>query len=98
MGVCALGILTVPIFVRKNYDIFEPLSFVLLAVFVGVTLKTIYVVFGINDWVKYNVLLGKSPEFLLNTSLLVVIGIACLVSGYLLRVPSYNLSRWSLMD
>lgn len=88
-GLCALGIIIFPQFVRRSQDPFEPLNFIALTTFIGVTSRTIYVVATAdsNAHTRDFLLLGKSLDVLSPAMLLICLALACLVCGYSLKVP-----------
>lgn len=93
-GAAALGVVMLPILIRNRYDLFEPITFVILAATVGVVLKAPYVVFARDDpHVRDYVLLGRPPSFLTAPMVIVLIGLTALVLGYLVRVPRLELGR-----
>lgn len=95
----ALGtvmLLLLAVVVRRNYDLFEPLSFVILSVLVGTTLKALYVAFSDSEQVT-RILLNESPDVLLTGSVFVLLGLLALVTGYSFRLPTIDFSHWPLM-
>lgn len=86
LGLAALGALAIvgaPAFLWKDFDIFEPLSFVALMTAGGVSFKIFYIL-ACDDrpYVIRRLLLGKPPETLLRGSLVMVAGLLCFVAGY----------------
>lgn len=83
----ALAVLLAVVLFRKDYDLTEPLSLVMLAVGVGVTLKPAYVLFGPRDAWPYLLLSEPDPIFLLTPALWVIVAITCLALGYVMVAP-----------
>ncbi len=103
-GVLFLGWLTtvvvsLPVFLRRNYSLFEPLSFVILLVLFGTTFKLLYIVDQRNDnyQVLTRLLLWNEPGVFLYGLSLLSAGMLCLVIGYHLRLPRWSLFRRLLM-
>ena len=84
-----LIIVSIPMFVQKRVDLFEPLTFLVLLVTIGIPMKIIYVYwFGRHDQhVIDHVLLQKKPADFLYGSIIVSTALFMLVLGYLLRFP-----------
>jgi len=89
---CLLVLLAVPL-LKRDYDIVEPISFVLLAVAVGVTLKPAWLAFGPEGARDFLLLNRIEASFLVNASVLVLFGLMAYVAGYLFRVPAPRLDR-----
>lgn len=92
-GAIATAILLVPVMLRREFDIGEPLAFVLVATLVGVTLKSAYVYLSARDEVVGNILFGRAPEDLLHGMLLVLVGVSAFCLGYSARLRRLNLRR-----
>ncbi len=91
----ALMVLLWPALLLKTYDVFQPLSFVMLSVFVGVTGRTLYVLFRSSERVE-RLLRGHAPEFLLPAAFVVLLGLGCFVLGYLLPFPRLPLGKFTM--
>ncbi|MFQ5707302.1 MAG: O-antigen polymerase [bacterium] len=94
---CALLVLIIPQLKAKNYDLFQPLNFVILTTLFGVVLRTFYIVFAENENTRSFLLLGKHPMILFNSSILIVFALLFMIAGYLARVPQINLSRFAII-
>ena len=92
---CLLVLLAIPA-LKPDYDIVEPISFVLLAVVVGVTLKPAYILFGPEANADYLLLNRQEPAFLVTAIVFVLVGLTTLCAGYLLPVPALRLDRTRL--
>lgn len=91
----ALMVLLVPVFFLKTYDIFQPLSFVIFSVLLGVTGRTLYVTFSSSDGAA-QLLLGEPPEFLLPAAFAILVGLVCFVAGYLSPFPRLPLGKFKI--
>ena len=92
-GACCLAVLLWVPFLKPDYQPIEPLSFVMLAVLVGITLKPAYIAFGPEYMEGYLLLNRQEPAFLLNGAFLALVGLSMLSVGYLLVLPRPGLSR-----
>jgi oligosaccharide repeat unit polymerase len=80
-----LLVLSAPMFLIKEYDPFQPLSFVTASAAIGITARTVYI-FSSDDPRIQNVMLRDQPtSFLLSASLLMFLGCVALVAGYFWR-------------
>ncbi|RLG37771.1 MAG: hypothetical protein DRN91_04545 [Candidatus Alkanophagales archaeon] len=90
----ALGcllILLLPALLSKRYDVFQPLSFAILSVAIGVTGRTIYILSDPNG--AEHLLLSKDPEFLLPAILATLVGLLFFVIGYVQKLPKLPVQR-----
>lgn len=90
----ALGcllVLLLPALLPKRYDVFQPLSFAILSVAIGVTGRTIYILSDPDG--AEHLLLGEDPEFLLPAILATLIGLLFFVLGYIYKFPRLSLRR-----
>lgn len=97
MGFCALLVLVLPVLHWRDYDIFQPLSFVILTSLLGITLNSLYIIIGNNEHVYYRLLVGKTPNFLFAGYAVVFFGLFAFMFGYMLQVPSIQMRRFSLL-
>ena len=88
-----LVLLAVPI-LKTDYDVVEPLSLVLLATAVGITLKPAYLQYGPEPVQDFLLLNRVEPSFLISASVLVLFGLMAFAAGYLLQVPTPTLRRF----
>jgi oligosaccharide repeat unit polymerase len=98
---CTIGVLAflaaaAPILLRRDYDFFEPITFVAATTFVGVTLKTFYIAFVDDQTARDYVLLGRPVSFLLGHGILITVALLFFSLGYLLRIPRLPLEKFGL--
>lgn len=97
---CSFVVLIWPIFYFPRYDIFQPLNFVALTTLIGVTLRSIYIVTSESSVADF-FLLGRPVDFLLEASLIILLGVITLTVGYFLKPPKIKpllllrCSEWS---
>jgi len=96
VGVAALLILTLPFLLRREFDMFEPISFVMLIVLFGITLRAIYIAVYDNDTINNELLLGRDRGFLLAGGIIILLSLLALISGYMVRTPKLNIHRFRL--
>ena len=89
-GALALAFTALPIFLRRDYNLFEPVTFISGLVLTGVTAKLIYIVAVGQDrpFIIRLLLLYHEPAVLLYGTIVLAIGLLAMVVGY-----SMNLSR-----
>jgi len=90
----ALGcllVLLLPTLSSKRYDVFQPLSFTILSVAIGVTGRTIYILSNPDG--AERLLLGEDPAFMLPAILATLVGLLFFVVGYVHKVPKLSLQR-----
>lgn len=89
LGCTATAILLLPILVRggRDYDLMEPINFVIPAVFFGTTLKTIFIVLYPSERTTNFLMVGNSNEILYVPLVTICGALACLALGYSLPVP-----------
>jgi len=90
-----LLVLLLPALLSRCYDVFQPLSFAILSVAIGVTGRTVYILFNPDGAV--HLLLGKDPEFMLPAILIMLIGSLFFVIGYMHRFPRMSLRRFKIV-
>ncbi|PAP77157.1 O-antigen polymerase [Rubrivirga marina] len=91
-GACLLVLLSVPM-LKPDYEIVEPISFVMLATAIGVTLKPAWLAFGPEAARDFLLLNRLEPAFLVNAVALVLFGLLAFAAGYLFQVPAPRLAR-----
>ena len=89
-------VLLLPIVSTRNYDIFQPLSFVFLSAFVGVTLRTLYVLLFPDNMTTWDLLQGHGASFLAPALLAVVLGMSFYVVGYVQGTVRLPLGRFKI--
>ena len=82
VGVTALAAGGIPVALRSNIKIFEPIWFVLLNVAIGVTGKAFYICLGPEERVGF-LLMDKTLEATIPVGLIVAAGVYFLAIGYL---------------
>ena len=105
-GAIALAVTAWPMFLRKDYNLFEPLTFVAGLVLTGVTAKLLYIVAIGQDraYIIRRLLLYDEPSVLLYGTIVTVCGLGALAAGYNLRLPRIvspslfvpTMNNWSL--
>jgi len=78
---------------RARYDFFEPLTFVALTTFIGVTARSLYVAHTGNTEILNRLTLGQNPVILLQGQLLLTAGLLAFAGGYL--TPDKQ-TRWPI--
>ena len=93
VGTLCLLIVSIPLFLRQNYSLFEPLTFVILLVLFGTPLKLLYVIaYRFEDaYVAKRLLNWDLPEAFLPALMVVLVGWVFFVIGYSLRLPKTGL-------
>lgn len=104
MAGSSMLIVMIPALTRRDYFIFEPMSFVFISVLFGLGLKTFYVVLGYStNFVVYDGLMKNlAIEDLQAGSAVLLLGLTAFVFGYHIKLPrakmvkiltNYQLSR-----
>lgn len=91
LSICALAVVSIPVFIRSDYSLFEPLTFVVMLVTFGVTFKMAYVLSQLaadNGFVIERLTKNEPMEVFLPGMLTVVAGLCCFTVGYSLRFRS----------
>ncbi|HEY5220107.1 MAG TPA: O-antigen polymerase [Gemmatimonadaceae bacterium] len=78
---------------RRDYDVFEPLSYVLLSVLIGVTARTFLLVMDRNADLASFLLLGNPMSILVPGMTVIIVGLAAFAAGYMARIPRVPLGR-----
>ena len=86
-GTTILMIVSIPLFTRRDYSLFEPATFVILLVLFGTPLKLLYVIASYSEdkHVAQILLNFEQPEYFIPALGIVAIGWVCFVLGYSLR-------------
>jgi len=94
LGVICLVIVSFPMFTQRNVELFEPLTFIVLLVVIGIPVKLIYVLWirRTDQFVVDHVLLNQEPDVFMPGIFWVVITFFLLVVGYSFRFPKPPLS------
>lgn len=89
VGTLCLLVVSLPLFLRKDYSLFEPLTFVILLVLFGTPMKLLYVIaYRAEDvYVARRLLNWEMPEALLPALMVVLCGWVCFIVGYGFRLP-----------
>jgi len=103
-GAFALLVTSVPIFFSKGYHLFEPPTLIAGLTLTGVTAKLIYIVAIGQDrpYIVKRLLLFHEPSELVFGTGMVVVGLAAITAGYMMRLPALgspmlfapNLTPW----
>lgn len=93
----SLAVLLLPVMSRRRYDLFEPLSFVILAVLVGTTLKAPYLFWAVGQEPWENLLQGHAPEFFLPAAAFVFVGMSFFAAGYSMKPPVLAVQRFKVI-
>ena len=96
-GFGSLLVLLAPQVRARAYDLFQPLTFITLSVFIGMAARTLYVVLVDDATTRDYLLLGRSPEYLMDAAILVMVALAFFVVGYSVTPPRVDLARWRLL-
>ena len=99
VGLGSMLILLVPVFIRNEHDIFEPISFVMLFTTMGVTLRTLYLLLyyrSNNESIAF-LLRGEAPEFLLASGVLILSGLFSFLLGYMIKPIPFQVDRFSII-
>jgi len=86
-----LLVLLLPVLQSRRYDVFQPLSFAILSVAIGVTGRTLYILFNPDS--ADRLLWGRDPAFMLPAILTTMTGLSFFVVGYMLKFPKLPLRR-----
>ena len=89
LGVVILVIVSFPMFTQKNVELFEPLTFIVVLVVIGIPVKLIYVLWirRTDQYVVDHVLLNKDPDVFMPGIYWVAVAFFLLVVGYSFRFP-----------
>ena len=91
LSICASFIVLLTRVISKHDDLFCPMDFVFLTVFLGVTLRSLYIIFFPNDFVTRYLMLGNPIEILIDGLLLINTGLVFLLLGYLSHKKKINI-------
>lgn len=89
MGTFILIIASIPLYIRRNYSLFEPMTFVIMLVLFGTPLKLLYVISShTEDRHVAQILMNfENPDFFIPALAIVAVSWVFFVCGYLLKVP-----------
>lgn len=87
-------VLAIPMFARKDYDTFEPMTFVLLLYLFGAPFKLLYMLYygESSPYIARRLLMWREMSSLNKGTLMMTVGLVCLVAGYSLPIR-LNLRR-----
>lgn len=90
VSMAAFIVVVFPIVIDKGYHLFEPLTFVIVSVVLGCTLKSFYLVLntGQNFTVDEKLLLGLNIDSLVFGAIVLLVGLACFSFTYALTKSS----------
>lgn len=85
LSIIILATVAIPLLCTRKIDWFSPWSWLFYWVFVGIFVRSIYITFDIPDSHSIDevFLLGRSKDFLLVPTLMVLIGMSMMTLGYL---------------
>jgi oligosaccharide repeat unit polymerase len=75
-------LLLAPVAFTRDFDIFQPITFVTLSVLIGTTARTMYIFASNDPDVRSNFLRGQPTSFFLAPSVLMFLAICALMAGY----------------
>ena len=81
---------------KGKYDFFQPINFIIFLTMLGVSIQTMYFV-SADETVRNALLLGKEVDILEKSLFLIIIGLLCLLIGYHLNIPAFNLEHLSII-
>jgi oligosaccharide repeat unit polymerase len=82
---------------KRNFDPFEPINFVAVTVFIGVVLRTLYIVTVDDDLTRDFLLLGKDISVLIPGILAINVSMLFLLLGYSTNPRGFPILRFSIM-
>jgi oligosaccharide repeat unit polymerase len=97
ISLATISVLLLTTYYRRDYDLFEPLSFVILAAVIGTALKAPYLALTNSAHLQDFIMLGKPLDFLVPTSALILLALVAFCAGYLVRTPAYDWSRFQVV-
>ncbi len=94
LGFFCVVAVSIPLFMWRTYDLFEPMTLVILLVIFGTPFKIVYALAYRHEdaHVASHVLFSQEPEVLLYGLSVALAGLVLMVMGYMLRLPGANLS------
>lgn len=95
-ALCVTYVLLLCFFLTKSYDIFQPLNFVLLSASIGITIRTIYLIFNADSQVAWILLNAQPIHALLPAILLLLIGIISFCGGYSFQLPPLPIGNFKI--
>jgi len=78
-------VLLAPVAFTRDFDLFQPITFITLSVSIGTTARTMYVFASTDPEVRNNFLRGQPTSFFLAPSILMFMAILALMAGYYLK-------------
>ena len=91
-------VLCIPIFLRKNYQVFEPYTFTMAIFLMGYSVKFVYIISADDRSFIDEIMLGKDPAFLIKPAIILLVGFIFLVIGYLVRMKPRTAKGKSLLN
>jgi hypothetical protein len=90
LGTLALVVVSLPLFLWRDFNLFEPLTLVILLVLFGTPFRIIYALgtHATDPHVASHVLFNQEPEILLVGMLIVITGLILFVVGYMMNLPT----------
>ena len=95
IGTFILIIASIPLYIRRDYSLFEPATFVILLVLFGTPLKLLYVISShTEDRHVAQILMNfENPDFLIPALAIVAVSWVFFVVGYLVKIPKSPLGN-----
>ncbi len=97
----ALGILCIPVLMWHHWfrkpDLFEPINFIGLSVFLGVVTTIVYIVFVVDEFAHDNLLMGQPESILVWTLIIILVGLIALSLGYSIKPHAHFVPLPSLV-
>jgi hypothetical protein len=75
-------VLLAPVAFTRNFDIFQPITFITMSVLIGTTARTMYIFASNDPDVRSNFLRGQQTSFFLAPTILMFLAILSLMAGY----------------
>lgn len=90
LGTMSLVVVSIPLFLWRDFNLFEPLTLVILLVLFGTPFRIIYALgtHATDPRVASHVLFNQQPETLLAGVLIVVTGLVLFIVGYMMNLPT----------
>ena len=77
---------------RRNFDLFNPLSFVLLNVLLGMTFRSLFVLVNPgNKIVQWKLLIDQNLDFFVVPSIYMLMGVIFLILGYSVKLKRFDI-------
>jgi oligosaccharide repeat unit polymerase len=91
-------VLCIPVFFRKNYQVFEPYTFTMAIFLMGYSVKFVYIISADDRSFIDEIMLGKDHTFLIKPGIILLVAFIFLVIGYLVRMKPRTARGKSLLN